>query len=84
MTTNKHNLNDGGPAFPETGLSGLPNGEFIYGRAGMTLRDYFAAQALIIAWHSFDEGYTASFGDGDALATYAYILADAMLKARQS
>jgi len=33
------------PAFPEAGLSGLPNGEFILGRAGMTLRDYFAAHA---------------------------------------
>lgn len=37
--------NDGGPAFPEPGLSGLPNGEFLHGRAGMTLRDYFIAHA---------------------------------------
>ena len=35
--------NTGGPAFPESGLSGMPNGEFIYGRAGMAMRDYFAA-----------------------------------------
>lgn len=34
----------GGPAFPEAGLSGLPNGEFIYGQGGMTLLDYFAAK----------------------------------------
>ena len=37
---------DGGPAFPEAGLSGLPNGEFIQSRPGMTLRDFFAAAAL--------------------------------------
>lgn len=34
--------NDGGPAFPEAGLSGLPNGEFLYGRSGMSLRAYIA------------------------------------------
>ena len=37
----------GGAAFPEAGLSGLPNGEFIHGRSGMTLLDYFAGQALL-------------------------------------
>lgn len=36
---------DGGPAFPEAGLSGLPNGEFIHGRAGMSLLAYFMAHA---------------------------------------
>ncbi len=38
-------IDDGGPAFPEAGLSNLPNGEFIHGRAGMTLRDYLIAHA---------------------------------------
>lgn len=81
MTTNEHNLNDGGPAFPcewdyiNTNRS-LAN--------GMTLRDYFAVKALIVAWHAFDQGYTASDGDHDALAQHAYRIADAMLKARQS
>lgn len=36
---------DGGPAFPEPGLSGLPNGEFIHSRPGMSLRAYFMAHA---------------------------------------
>lgn len=36
-------INDGGPAFPEAGLSGLPNGEFIHGRPGMSQRALFAA-----------------------------------------
>lgn len=39
------NVYDGGPAFPEPGLSGLPNGEFIHGQPGMSLRAYFMAHA---------------------------------------
>ena len=38
-------LGDGGSAFPEPGLSGLPNNEFIHPNAGMSLRDYFIAHA---------------------------------------
>ncbi|CAB3858590.1 hypothetical protein LMG26854_03348 [Achromobacter aegrifaciens] len=77
-------INDGGPAFPESGLSGLPNGEFLHGRAGMTLRDYFAAKAL--------EGTLSSGRINIDLAAKryakdisesAYALADAMLKARE-
>lgn len=65
--------NTGGPAFPESGLSGLPNGEFIYGQAGMTLRDYFAAKAM-----------QASIIQNRLMgcAEEAYEIADAMLKAR--
>jgi len=48
---------------------------------GMTLRDYFAAKAL--------EGICASqqtklFTDQDHLARGAYLLADAMMKAREA
>ena len=72
---------DGGPAFPEPGLSGLPNGEFLYGRSGMTLRDYFAAAAL--------QGWIASVPADQhihegAVAKRVYLMADAMLKARRS
>jgi hypothetical protein len=61
-------MNKGGPAFP-----------FGTGYQGMTLRDYFAAKAL--------EGMCAGqqskmFSDQDHLAKGAYLLADAMLKAR--
>lgn len=71
------NLNDGGPAFPEPGLAGLPNGEFIHGRAGMPLRDYFAAKAM--------QGFCARYDDFTQLrqiAEEAYVLADAMIAAR--
>ena len=37
---------DNQPAFPEAGLSGLPNGEFIHGRSGMTILEYYAAEAM--------------------------------------
>ena len=51
-----------------------------FGMCGMTLRDYFAAKALMgrIA-HGFNLGYTP-----EDIATEAYKIADAMLKARQS
>ncbi len=69
---------DGGPAFPEAGLSGLPNGEFIHGHPGMSLRDYFAAKAMqgLIAACT-DNGYV-----DEIVADQAYGLADCMLKAR--
>jgi hypothetical protein len=44
---------------------------------GMTLRDYFAAQA-IIAYHADGE-----FSDSEDVASWCYRLADAMLKARK-
>ena len=62
--------NTGGPAFP-TGTGGnTPYSN------GMTLRDYFAAKA-IIAYHSDGE-----FSDSEDVANWCYRLADAMLKAR--
>jgi hypothetical protein len=63
-------INDGGPAFP------FQDG---YGRvSGMTLRDWFASQALVglIADPSRD-------GSTDDRARYAYAYADAMLRARE-
>lgn len=68
--------NDGGPAFPQSnGLSSDPT--------GMTLRDYFAGQAITAI--SGRWGGTMSDIDGDSVAItarIAYELADAMLKAR--
>ena len=68
----------GGPAFP--GLH--PSKECHYQDAGMTLRDYFAGKAM--------QGMLAANGDSNGhleyeaktVAANAYILADAMLKAR--
>jgi hypothetical protein len=84
---------DGGPAFPEAGLSGLPNGEFLYGRAGMSMRDYFAAEAigalLIAGTASTDAQAMAAqtaIKNGvsilDGLAAKSYEIADAMLAQR--
>lgn len=69
----------GGPAFPEPGLSGLPNGEFIHGMPGMTLRDYFAGQSITSTL------FGAAFNDHERLerAKLAYKMADAMLEARK-
>lgn len=73
-------VNDGGPAFPESGLSGLPNGEFIHGRPGMMLRDYFAAAALT---GLMSNQRLSDSADNAAVAVVAFGLADAMLEARK-
>ena len=54
---------------------------------GMTLRDYFAAQALTGAqiWDAVINGNNAQFSAGtEKLAEVAYAVADAMLKAREA
>jgi hypothetical protein len=85
--------NDGGPAFP-TGLEYAPKGfevsqgmtlrDYFAGQAlisqGMTLRDYFAGQALMGILNN--AGCFADMKDSD-VAENAYRAADAMLKARE-
>lgn len=59
------------------------NYEKIWSSPGMTLRDYFAAKALIVAARGADgEPEGAYFETVDGIASRAYLLADAMLKAR--
>lgn len=86
-------IEDGGPAFPN-----VPDGagdKWADWDKGMTLRDYMAAkalQALITEpeWRDEDHGLTAQIcGElaetmpaHDHYATAAYMLADAMLRAR--
>jgi len=66
----------GGPAFPLPNM--IDDGELIEcGDTGMTLRDYFAAKA-IIAYHSDGE-----FSNSEDVANWCYRLADAMLEARK-
>jgi hypothetical protein len=88
-------MSDGGPAFPRVSrqtVKGMDsNGYAIERQAevyfpGMTLRDYFAAEALqgMIPkepwpWTVGDEG---TGGPIPMLAKYAYLIADAMLAAR--
>jgi hypothetical protein len=78
--------NTGGPAFPhhvvcDKGWSETKELQ------GMTLRDYFAAQALTGAqvWDAVLNGKNAVLAGGGvgALAEIAYAVADAMLKARE-
>jgi hypothetical protein len=62
-------------AFPWT----ADDGEKIQGERGMTLRDYFAAKAMqtMLGW---DNDHTI----WDSYAEDAYMMADAMLKAREA
>jgi hypothetical protein len=67
--------NDGGQAFPMVDV--LIDGQAI-GSAGMSIRDYFAGQALI----GLLSGRPDSECDEIGYAGDAYRFADAMLKAR--
>lgn len=75
-------INDGGPAFPVPMFTreadGQPMSATEYGLGGMTLRDWFAGQALV--------GLLAGRGSaGDKAPNWAngsYAIADAMLEAR--
>ena len=60
---------DGGPAFARPGSMGSD------AQDGMSLRDWFAGQALT-------NDYTQSAGNPDAVAEWAYQVADAMLAER--
>lgn len=78
---------DGGPAFPAPDLGEMHlKDRSAY--SGMTLRDYFAAEALdgvmgLVAARQHDLGIVRPSG-ADGIAYSAYEIADAMLKARQS
>jgi len=78
------NNNTGGPAFPpslNTAMMAMLGPE--NGALGMTLRDYFAAKAMPVAWGMYEELYDCSPEDViPFVADYAYNLADAMLKRR--
>jgi hypothetical protein len=71
-------INDGGPAFPHFKFA--ENGKVeILPQGGMTLRDYFAAQALAgMLTRKESDGWTNREVAGDC---YSY--ADAMLAARE-
>lgn len=89
--------NDGGPAFPRP-LSKLSSDEISHDQEGMTLRDYFAAQALVCPEVSTplefieQEHSEMSPNQRDAARAYhfkamaqrSYALADAMLAARRA
>ena len=70
--------NDGGPAFPQHGWTTNPEVlERMKNQVGMTLRDWFAGQAL--------NGYISAgydCGNPESVAKDCFDFADAMLKAR--
>lgn len=84
-------INDGGPAFPRPASEGhhVHDGEHIHGygeQSGMTLRDWFAGQALIgqLSGDQTEEAPSHEvMADAESFASSAYIYADAMLKARE-
>ena len=67
---------DGGPAYPATEKNELRN----YGTPGMSLRDYFAGQAMQAMLSSSN---CPKLVDEKKLADQAYETADAMLEARK-
>jgi hypothetical protein len=73
-------IHTGGPAFP------APAGVSHITEQGMTLRDYFAAKSMPIAWEAYDKGYMLIVDENvvASVAKAAYEQADAMLKARKS
>jgi len=76
-------MKDGGPAFP------AQHYDLAEGEHGMTLRDYFAAQAMSFSPQSFEKiaGIAHKTGTDHkagflVAAKFAYQIADAMLEAR--
>lgn len=68
---------DGGPAFPARHRYHIGRQE------GMTLRDYFAGQALAAVYTRCDASPHAEVRTAEAVAKCAYNVADAMLAARE-
>lgn len=71
MTT----IDDGGPAFPVPDFT-YPSGQTQYGTQGMSLRDWFAGQALPAIIQEIGR-------DAHHCAKEAYHHADAMMEARK-
>lgn len=78
-------IDDGGPAFPVPDVH-HPSGRIQFGSSGMSLRDWFAGQALtgMIPIEYAPNGQINSQAKKHALvvASHAYNIADAMLAAR--
>jgi len=80
---NTSQINNGGPAFPCESY-GLKNGkETTVPAQGMTLRDWFAGQALNGYLASWNDEIPNEFFEPDYVAGRVYEFADAMIKARE-
>lgn len=74
----------GGPAFPYSGVHKGEKENLIIDSHGMTLRDYFAAKAMQAAIPHMGNIGVGQDEDNMRLATAAYAVADAMLRAREA
>lgn len=72
--SNELKIEDGGPAFPRTGADGHTSPQ-----RGMSLRDWFAGQALAGLCQNWNENPMNT----KSCADVAYDLADAMLERRR-
>jgi len=77
-------INDGGGAFPGPSDYRQDGSPIYMGQTGMTLRDYFAGQALAGWLASYGENmeHPSANGTIETVAKHAYEMADAMLAAR--
>lgn len=75
--SSKEKKNDGGPAFPRAAFGAPETGMLNHEQDGMSLRDYFAGQALAGLLANPDVN-----GEVHHFATDAYRCADAMLAER--
>jgi hypothetical protein len=78
----KTSINDGGPAFPRP-VSHSDEGGTHFGFTGMTLRDYFAGQALAGICAPLYDDESPTIWKHREFAKGAYMFADAMLAARK-
>lgn len=75
-------INDGGPAFPLENPRHLENGDLFKQFPGMSLRDWFAGQALAGLVTSNVRDCLYGTQSADRYAEDAYCIADAMLAER--
>lgn len=75
-------IKDGGPAFPGVEKTEYPSCIVETPYPGMTLRDYFAAKALMGMMASRNPASPRFAPEDDA--AYVYAVADAMLRAREA
>jgi len=81
-------IKDGGPAFPDPGRAQSAKQREVLTATGITMRDYFAAAALQGLCASMTDARFSEIRDliagGMNEATVCYLLADAMLRAREA
>jgi hypothetical protein len=77
-------INDGGPAFPTHGFVQIGDNAVPTADGGMSLRDWFAGQALagMLTYYNEHRGDYHTNATCDVAAKDAYAWADAMLAAR--